>query len=55
MTEVGWWFTGLFFIIIALFYEIGFWAGKNWERITWEDKLKPKEKKITGRTKRPKY
>ena len=54
MTEVGWWFTGLFFIIVALFYAIGFWAGKNWERITWEDKTKPKTKKITGRTIRPK-
>ena len=55
MTEVGWWYTGLFFIIVAVFYVIGFWAGKNWERITWEDKTKPKVKKITGRTIRPKY
>ena len=39
----------------SIVYAIGFWAGKNWERITWEDKTKPKEKKVTGRTIRPKY
>ena len=51
MTEVGWWFTGLFFLIIALFYTIGFWAGKNWERETWQDKnlVEAKPKKISGR------
>ena len=24
MTEVGWWYTGLFFVIIITFYAIGF-------------------------------
>ena len=54
MTEVGWWFTGLFFLIIALFYTIVFWAGKNWERETWEDKnlVEAKPKKISGRVRR---
>ena len=46
MTEVGWWFVALFFVIVLLFYAIGFWAGKNWERTTWEDKklVAPKKK-----------
>ena len=34
MTEVGWWYTGIFFVIIAVFYAIGFVAGKNWEKTT---------------------
>ena len=38
MTEIGWWFVTIFFVLIALFYAIGFWAGKNWERETWKDK-----------------
>ena len=37
MTEVGWWYTGIFFIIIAVFYAIGFWAGKNWEKTTQQE------------------
>ena len=51
MAEVSWWFTGLFFLIIALFYTIGFWAGKNWERETWKDKnlVEAKPKKILRR------
>ena len=51
MAEVSWVFTGLFFLIIALFYTIGFWAGKNWERETWEDKnlVEAKPKKILRR------
>ena len=37
MTEVGWWYTGIFFVIIAVFYAIGFVAGKNWEKLTQEE------------------
>ena len=37
MTEVGWWYTGIFFIIIAVFYAIGFWAGKKWEKTTQQE------------------
>jgi hypothetical protein len=38
----------IFIIIILIIYFIGFWAGKNWERGTWEDKnlVKPKPKKV---------
>tara|TARA_Y100001954_G_C15301789_1_gene356370 strand:- start:189 stop:338 length:150 start_codon:yes stop_codon:yes gene_type:complete len=43
MTAIGWWYTGVFFIIIALFYAIGFWAGKNWEKTTWEDMQQAKK------------
>lgn len=43
MTEVGWWYTAIFFLIIVVFYGIGFWSGKNWERTTWEDKEVKKE------------
>lgn len=42
MTEVGWWYTGLFLVIIAVFYAIGFWSGKNWEKATHEDNIKTK-------------
>lgn len=49
MTEVGWWYTGLFGVIVAVFYAIGFVAGKNWERVTWEDKDKAKEEKSKKR------
>ena len=49
MTEVGWWYTGLFGVIVAAFYAIGFVAGKNWERVTWEDKDKAKEEKSKKR------
>ena len=54
MVEVSWWFTGLFFLIIAIFYMIGFWAGKNWERETWKDKnlVKEKTKKELRRVRR---
>tara|TARA_B100001287_G_scaffold259731_1_gene247168 strand:- start:1012 stop:1143 length:132 start_codon:yes stop_codon:yes gene_type:complete len=38
MTEVGWWYTATFFIIVIAFYGIGFWAGRNWERSTLEEK-----------------
>ena len=32
---------------MLIIYFIGFWAGMNWERGTWEDKnlIKPKPKK----------
>ena len=43
MTEVGWWYTLLFLVIISVFYGIGFWAGRNWERSTQEDKEVKKE------------
>ena len=49
MTEVGWWYTGIFFVIIAVFYAIGFIAGKNWEKLTQEDLkevVKKDDKKI---------
>ena len=50
MTEVGWWYTGLFFVIVAAFYAIGFVAGKNWERTTHEDMAKlAKEEKSKKR------
>mgnify|MGYP001319381894 CR=1 FL=1 len=45
MTTVGWWYTGLFFVIIVVFYAIGFWAGKNWERTTHEDIAKEEKSK----------
>ena len=48
MTEVGWWYTGIFFVIIAVFYAIGFVAGKNWEKTTQEDMKEPK-KEVTKR------
>lgn len=48
MTEVGWWYTGIFFVIIAVFYAIGFIAGKNWEKITQED-IKQEKKEVTKR------
>lgn len=38
MTEVGWWYTAIFILIVMTSYGIGFWAGMNWERMTWEDK-----------------
>lgn len=44
MTEVGWWYTGIFFVIVVAFYAIGFVAGKNWERLTWEDKAQEEKK-----------
>ena len=43
MTEVGWWYTGIFFVIIAVFYAIGFIAGKNWEKTTQEEIQNAKE------------
>ena len=43
MTELGWWYTLLFLVIIAVFYGIGFWAGRNQERSNWEDKEVKKE------------
>ena len=43
MTEVGWWYTGIFFVIIAVFYAIGFVAGKNWEKLTQEEIQNAKE------------
>ena len=49
MTEVGWWYTGLFFVIVVAFYAIGFVAGKNWERVTWEDKDKANQEKSKKR------
>tara|TARA_X000000368_G_scaffold56540_1_gene40098 strand:- start:2750 stop:2914 length:165 start_codon:yes stop_codon:yes gene_type:complete len=45
MTEVGWWYTGLFLVIIITFYAIGFFCGKGWERTTWEDKIEVEKKK----------
>lgn len=45
MTEVGWWYTGIFFVIIAVFYVIGFIAGKNWEKTTQEDLKEAVKKK----------
>ena len=48
MTEVGWWYTGIFFVIIVVFYAIGFVAGKNWEKTTQED-MKEEKKEVTKR------
>ena len=48
MTEVGWWYTGIFFVIIAVFYAIGFVAGKNWETTTQEE-IKEEKKEVTKR------
>ena len=50
MTEISWWFVALFFVIVIIFYAIGFWAGKNWERGTWEDKnsIKPQHSKTSN-------
>ena len=48
MTEVGWWDTGIFFVIIVVFYAIGFVAGKNWEKTTQED-MKEEKKEVTKR------
>ena len=45
MTEIGWWYTAIFFIIIAVFYAIGFWAGKNWGKSTQQEKQISKVKK----------
>ena len=39
MTEMGWWYTGLFFVIIIVFYTVGFFLGKGWENQTWQDKI----------------
>ena len=44
MTEVGWWYTGLFGLIIVAFYAIGFMAGKGWENQTWQDKIEEEKK-----------
>tara|TARA_B100001057_G_scaffold276615_1_gene276893 strand:+ start:2690 stop:2839 length:150 start_codon:yes stop_codon:yes gene_type:complete len=48
MTEVGWWYTGIFFVIIAVFYAIGFLAGKGWEKATQED-MKEQKKEVPKR------
>ena len=48
MTEVGWWYTGIFFVIISVFYAIGFVAGKNWEKTTQEE-IKEEKKEVTKR------
>ena len=48
MTEVGWWYTGIFFVIIAVFYAIGFIAGKGWEKATQED-MKEQKKEVVKR------
>jgi len=45
MTEVGWWYTSIFFVIVAVFYAIGFIAGKNWEKATQEDLKEAVKKK----------
>ena len=36
----------IFIILMLIIYFVGFWAGKNWEHDTWEDKnlIKPKPK-----------
>ena len=39
----------IFIIIILIIYFIGFWAGKNWERTTWEDKKSEAPKKKVRR------
>ncbi len=41
----------LLLIILLIIYFIGFWAGKGWERTTWEEKIseQPKPKKIIRR------
>jgi len=50
MTEISWWFVALFFVIVIIFYAIGFGAGKNWERSTWEDKKSEAPKKKVRRS-----
>ncbi len=37
MTEVGWWYTGTFFVIVAVFYAIGFIVGRQWEKETQKE------------------
>jgi hypothetical protein len=38
----------IFIILMLIIYFIGFFAGKGWERKTWEDKIleQPKPKKV---------
>lgn len=47
MTEVGWWYIGLFFVIILVFYCIGFICGKLYQESIMkkekETKTKPKK------------
>ena len=37
MPEVGWWYTGTFFVIVAVFYAIGFIVGTQWEQATQKE------------------
>ena len=34
----------IFIILILIIYFIGFFAGKGWERKTWEDKISEQPK-----------
>ena len=48
MTEVGWWYIGLFFVIILVFYCIGFICGKLYQEsiMKKEEETKTKPKKL---------
>ena len=57
MTEIGWWYTGLFIVIVLVFYCIGFIYGKNYQQskqndIEQAEADKKANKKITGRVRR---
>ena len=34
----------IFIILMLIIYFVGFWAGKGWERKTWEDKISEQSK-----------
>tara|TARA_B100001778_G_C18528813_1_gene602548 strand:- start:159 stop:317 length:159 start_codon:yes stop_codon:yes gene_type:complete len=46
MTEISWWYVGLFFVIILVFYSIGFISGKLYQQsIMKQEETKPKKPK----------
>jgi hypothetical protein len=48
MTEVGWWYISVFFVIILVFYCIGFICGKLYKEsiMKKEEEAKAKPKKL---------
>ena len=46
MSEISWWYIGLFFVILLVFYYIGFICGKLYQQsITKQEETKPKKPK----------
>ena len=46
MSEISWWYIGLFFVILLVFYCVGFICGKLYQQsIMKQEETKPKKPK----------